>query len=87
MGRSVRGARPLLGGLAGGLLLAALHAGAPRAGEEAPAAGERVLTGKERLSGKGNDEQRIDNCKVPADRRGPKERPDLCGDASAAATQ
>ena len=79
-------ARPFLGVLAGGLL--ALHAAvageAP--GAAAPADGP-VLTGKERLSGKGADEQRVDNCKVPVDRRGEKERPDLCGGTSSTATQ
>jgi hypothetical protein len=35
-------------------------------------------TGKERLGGKASDEQRVDNCKVPPDRRGPKPRPDGC---------
>ena len=44
-------------------------------------------TAKERLSGKASDEQRVDNCKVPLDLRGPKPRPDQCGDgASTAAT-
>ena len=33
-------------------------------------------TGKERLSDKASDEQRVDNCGVPADRRGSKPRPD-----------
>lgn len=37
-----------------------------------------ALTGKERLSGKWADEQRMDNCKVPPGRRGPKPRPDSC---------
>ena len=36
------------------------------------------LTGKERLGEKWKDEQRIDNCKVPLDRRGTKPRPDSC---------
>jgi hypothetical protein len=30
---------------------------------------------KERLSDKASDEQRVDNCKVPLERRGPKKRP------------
>jgi hypothetical protein len=30
---------------------------------------------KERLSDKASDEQRVDNCKVPVERRGPKKRP------------
>ena len=36
------------------------------------------FTGKERLSEKWKDEQRIDNCKVPIDKRGAKARPDSC---------
>jgi hypothetical protein len=36
------------------------------------------LTGKERLGEKWKDEQRIDNCKVPLDKRGTKPRPDSC---------
>ena len=39
-------------------------------------------TAKERLGGKASDEQRVDNCKVPLDLRGPKPRPDQCGDGS-----
>jgi hypothetical protein len=38
----------------------------------------RVLTGKERLGSKWMDEQRIDNCKVPIDKRGTKPRLDTC---------
>ena len=42
-------------------------------------AGEAVqLTGKERLGEKWRDEQRIDNCKVPLDKRGSRPRPDSC---------
>jgi hypothetical protein len=37
-----------------------------------------VLTGKERLGKKWMDEQRIDNCKVPIDKRGDKARPSTC---------
>jgi hypothetical protein len=37
-----------------------------------------VLTGKERLGRKWMDEQRIDNCKVPIDKRGEKPRPSTC---------
>jgi hypothetical protein len=37
-----------------------------------------VRTAKERLGGKWMDEQRIDNCKVPIDKRGTKPRPDAC---------
>jgi hypothetical protein len=39
-----------------------------------------VRTGKERLGDKWNDEQRIDNCKVPPDKRGRKPRPDTCAE-------
>jgi hypothetical protein len=37
-----------------------------------------VLTGKERLGRKWMDEQRIDNCNVPIDRRGTKPRSISC---------
>ena len=44
--------------------------------ERAP--GRTARTGKERLGGKASDEQRVDNCKVPPDRRGTTPRPDTC---------
>ena len=37
-----------------------------------------ALTGKERLGPKWTDEQRIDNCRVPIDKRGTKPRPATC---------
>ena len=37
-----------------------------------------VRTGKERLGRKWMDEQRINNCKVPIDKRGTKPRLDTC---------
>jgi hypothetical protein len=40
-----------------------------------------VRTSKERLGDKWSDEQRVDNCKVPPDKRGPKPRPDACAEA------
>jgi hypothetical protein len=43
--------------------------------EQAPAP---VKTGKERLSSKASDEQRVDNCKVPQDLRGTTMRSDTC---------
>jgi hypothetical protein len=43
----------------------------------------RVLTGKERLGRKWMDEQRIDNCNVPIDKRGTKPRPSICHSAPA----
>jgi hypothetical protein len=36
------------------------------------------LTGKERLGRKWMDEQRIDNCKVPADKQGARPRSSAC---------
>lgn len=39
-----------------------------------------TLTGKERLGPKWTDEQRIDNCRVPIDKRGSKPRPSACPD-------
>ena len=36
------------------------------------------LTGKERLGRKWSDEQRIDNCHVPLDKRGAKKRSSAC---------
>ena len=36
------------------------------------------LTGKERLGPKWTDEQRIDNCNVPIEKRGTKPRPSAC---------
>jgi hypothetical protein len=37
-----------------------------------------TLTGKERLGKKWDDEQRIDNCNVPVEKRGTKPRPGTC---------
>ena len=50
-------------------------------------AGDNIRAGplriaKERLGGKASDEQRVDNCKVLADLRGPKPRPERCGDGT-----
>ncbi|HKU95996.1 MAG TPA: hypothetical protein VJR58_12005 [Vineibacter sp.] len=46
--------------------------------QTAPVTPPSPRTGKERLGGKWTDEQRLDNCKVPPDKRGPKPRPDAC---------
>jgi hypothetical protein len=43
-----------------------------------PAASVAVRTGKERLSDKASDEQRVDDCKVPPARR-THARPTSCG--------
>jgi hypothetical protein len=51
----------------------------PRAAPATPVAeGSSALTGKERLGDKWTDEQRVDNCNVPPDRRGQRPRPDAC---------
>lgn len=44
--------------------------------DQAPTTTRGPTTGKERLSDKASDEQRVDNCRVPAERRGSKSRPD-----------
>ena len=51
----------------------------PNARPVSPYSVTAQLTGKERLGEKWKDEQRIDNCKVPLDKRGTKPRPDSCG--------
>ena len=43
-----------------------------------PSNGSTPLTGKERLGRKWMDEQRIDNCNVPIDKRGARTRPGTC---------
>ena len=48
----------------------------PSRSETAVPANGSSLTGKERSGRKWQDEQRIDNCNVPADKRGSKPRPD-----------
>jgi hypothetical protein len=58
-----------------------------QAGDNRPARGgaqtgsPASLTGKERLGPKWTDEQRIDNCNVPIERRGNKPRPSQCVNA------
>lgn len=51
----------------------------PASAPSQPDPAGRVLTGKERLSDKASDDQRVDNCKVPPEERGPKPRPASCG--------
>lgn len=43
-----------------------------------PNSANPTLTGKERLGRKWMDEQRIDNCNVPINKRGTKPRPTVC---------
>ncbi|HLZ04724.1 MAG TPA: hypothetical protein VKR55_21570 [Bradyrhizobium sp.] len=65
--------------LAGAASFAMAEDAKPAAG--AAKATSPKLTGKERLGRKWTDEQRIDNCKVPLDKRGSKPRPSACPDA------
>jgi hypothetical protein len=78
--------------LVGSILFAALVSGVnaqdlnaqdakPHPAAAPPETTHSVLTGKERLGRKWTDEQRIDNCNVPIDKRGRKPRPDACSDA------
>ena len=55
--------------------------GSPRPQAASPAEVPPTLTGKERLGRKWMDEQRIDNCNVPIDKRGTKLRPSACAGA------
>ena len=50
----------------------------PPASSAGPLNAPAVLTGKERLGRKWMDEQRIDNCNVPLDKRGSRPRPSTC---------
>jgi hypothetical protein len=66
-------------------VLLAICLSLPAAAQDRPAAGDspapnaaKVLTGKERLGRKWMDEQRIDNCRVPIDKRGTRPRPSAC---------
>jgi hypothetical protein len=67
-----------------GMIIASLL-GSARAQDAAPAPNlpkaattMRPQTLKERLGDKASDEQRVDNCKVPVERRGTKVRPNGC---------
>jgi hypothetical protein len=77
--------RSLFSGTAGALLAVCLVLSAnaqesTRLKQPAPnsATSPATLTGKERLGRKWMDEQRIDNCNVPIDKRGSRPRPTVC---------
>ena len=79
--------RSLYSGTFGALLalcvtLPAVAQDGRRIGQPTPSAADSPasLTGKERLGRKWMDEQRIDNCNVPVDKRGSKPRPSVCPD-------
>ena len=77
--------RALFSGTAGALFAVCLALPADaqestRLNQPAPnaATSPATLTGKERLGRKWRDEQRIDNCNVPIDKRGSRPRPSVC---------
>ena len=75
--------RPLIGGTIGIFLCLMLPAKAqdslPLVQPTPDAANQpATLTGKERLGRKWMDEQRIDNCNVPIDKRGSRPRSTIC---------
>ena len=47
---------------------------------------QQAKTLKERLSRKADDEQRVDNCRVPAELRGPTPRPGCSGEQTTVST-
>jgi hypothetical protein len=74
--------RALCKGLLGALVVVGLTSAAPaqdaRPDQVAPVSTQPSLTGKERLGRKWMDEQRIDNCNVPPDKRGTRPRSSSC---------
>ena len=60
-------------------LLVFAAAGCAAAAQPTPEpAKAKVLTGKERMQGKWADPQRVNDCKVPEEKRGDSTRPDDC---------
>jgi hypothetical protein len=53
-------------------------AAAQEAKQLPPASGKKTLTGKEKLSDKASDEQRVNDCNVPPEKRGASRRPADC---------
>ncbi|MGY3444093.1 MULTISPECIES: hypothetical protein [unclassified Bradyrhizobium] len=70
--------RTTLGSLVALILIAPVSAQNAAPAPTMDAVQHRTLTGKERLGRKWTDEQRIDNCNVPPDKRGTKPRPSAC---------
>ncbi|SDN54627.1 hypothetical protein SAMN05444050_1823 [Afipia sp. GAS231] len=74
--------RALYGAILGAFLVVGLTSATPaqnaRPDQVAPTSTSPSLTGKERLGRKWMDEQRIDNCNVPVDKRGTRPRPTSC---------
>ncbi|WP_152428786.1 hypothetical protein [Methylomonas sp. MK1] len=55
-----------------------IHVSESVGGEEPKPVKRFALTAKERLGSKAADNQRVNNCKVPLERRGGKIRPETC---------
>ena len=74
--------RTLYKGLLGAFILVGLTSATPaqnaRLDQIAPIGTSPSLTGKERLGRKWMDEQRIDNCNVPIEKRGNRPRSSSC---------
>lgn len=74
--------RALCGPFLGTLLVVGMTSATPaqdtRPNQVAPISSSPSLTGKERLGRKWMDEQRIDNCNVPIDKRGTRPRSSSC---------
>jgi hypothetical protein len=69
----------ILAVLAAWIAASAMPADAPPQGEIAMAAATTaVATGKERLGDKASDNQRVNDCRVPPEKRGPIRRPTEC---------
>lgn len=60
------------------LLLSAQQAAAVESKKQITYFQKIVKTAKERLGKKAADNQRVNNCKVPIEKRGSKPRPDQC---------
>ncbi len=60
------------------LLIAAQQTIAAESIKQATPYWKVVRTAKEKLGSKASDNQRVNNCKVPVEKRGPKPRPDKC---------
>ena len=78
------GRRILLCGIAGAMMSLQARAAEPQAAHppQTDTSASASRTGKERLGGKETDEQRVDNCKVPPEKWGPKTRPASCDHGS-----
>jgi hypothetical protein len=74
--------RSLYEALLGAALVVGLTSATPAQNAQpdqvAPISASPSLTGKERLGRKWMDEQRIDNCNVPPDKRGTRPRSSAC---------